>query len=321
MVMSGDGNQVTLGSLTHVGMKRASNEDSHCAMVGANSPSGTDALLAVADGMGGHQAGEVASAMAINGILSRLSINGSDSSDKRDAAYYERLLPLVVREANSDVVRGAINPANRGMGTTLTVALLLGSRLMVSHVGDSRAYLLRDGELLQVTRDHSWVAEEVARGALTPEQARDHPRRNVLTRALGAGTTVDVDGTIVDVRVGDVVLLCSDGLHGLVTDGEIEQRLSTEEPQRACELLVARANELGGHDNVTVVVARIDRLGGTQGDQPSARDVHQQTTIRFKADAPARGRAIKVMKMLALPVWLPIWVLVKLARLMKAKGK
>ncbi len=144
---------ITLGSLTHVGMKRSSNEDSYCALVGANSPPGTDALLAVADGMGGHQAGEVASALAIQGLVNRLSCEGRGETTPVGGPRYDAHLVRAVQEANAEIHRGAGRPECRGMGTTLTAALLVGSTLFVAHVGDSRAYLLRNGRLQQLTRD------------------------------------------------------------------------------------------------------------------------------------------------------------------------
>ena len=209
---------LTLGSLTHVGMKRAANEDSHCALVGINAPPGSDALLAVADGMGGHAAGEVASAMAIQGIRSRLSRDGLGEAAQPGPADYERLMKQAVQDLNSEVRTAAEQPATLGMGTTLTAALILGPLVIISHVGDSRAYLFRSGRMQQLSRDHSWVAEEVARGAITESEAREHPRRNILTRALGVATDVEVDTSASELEEGDVLRLCSDGLHGLVGD-------------------------------------------------------------------------------------------------------
>ena len=174
------------------------------------------------------------------------------------------------------------------MGTTLTASLLAGSTLFISHVGDSQAYMLRKRKLIQLTEDHSWVAEEVARGSLTPQQAEKHPARNVLTRALGMADAVQVDSVAVRVKEGDVLLYASDGLHGLVSDEEIGRILSTEEPQQACRSLVDRANSLGSHDNVTVVIARVNRVRqpGDTGD--SQQRLHQMTTMQVKG-AKASG--------------------------------
>lgn len=149
------------------------------------------------------------------------------------------------------------------MGTTLTLGLIEGGRLHLAHVGDSRAYLLRHGDLRRLTQDHSWVGEEVRAGRLRPEEAESHPRRNLLTRALGADADVQVDTETFNLREGDLVLLCSDGLHGVVSDGEITTILGDgEDPQRACDRLVRLANERGGPDNVTVVAARIGPVTG-----------------------------------------------------------
>ena len=306
---------IRLGSLTHVGMKRSGNEDSYCALVGPNSPPGTDALLAVADGMGGHQSGEVASALAIQELVSRLSSDGTGDSTLPGGGGREALMQRVVQEANAEVNRAATRPETRGMGTTLTSAVLAGPDLFVAHVGDSRAYLLRKGKLRQITQDHSWVAEEVARGALTPQQARDHPRKNVLTRALGIAPTVQVDTMRVDAEDGDVFLLCSDGLNSLVTDDEIGLALSKEDPQEACQSLVERANSLGGHDNITVVITRMHRLSVDGDAREARRDLQQMATKQIgRSPSAKRGIGMTILRAILLPLWLPVWVLAKLLR-------
>ena len=229
---------VTLGSLTDLGMKRSGNEDAYLAVAGANAPARSDALLAVADGMGGHLAGEVASAMAIQGLVNRFTKDGRKEQATGEPEPHAARLQRAVQEINSEVFRGAARPESKGMGTTLTASLLAGSTLFIAHVGDSRAYRLRKRKLVQLTQDHSWVAEEVARDALTPQQAEKHPARNVLTRALGMADKVQVDSVAVQVEEGDIILYASDGLHGLVSDEEIGRILSTEEPQQACRSLV-----------------------------------------------------------------------------------
>ena len=313
--MSGTEAAVKLGSLTHVGMKRTGNEDSYCALIGPNSPPGTDSLLAVADGMGGHQSGEVASALAIKELVSRLSNDGGEDATNPGAGRYDTLMQRVVREVNAEVNRAATRPDTRGMGTTLTSALLVGSDLFVAHVGDSRAYLSRKGKLRQITQDHSWVGEEMARGALTPQEARDHPRRNVLTRGLGIAPDVQVDTIRVELEEGDRLLLCSDGLNSLVTDDEIGLAMSDKDPQEACELLVERANALGGNDNITVVIARMDRLSAEGGVGGPRMDIHQMATKQIRGSRSAkRGIAKTILRILLLPLWLPVWVLVKLLR-------
>jgi serine/threonine protein phosphatase PrpC len=220
-------------------------------------------VLLVADGMGGHAAGEVASALTVDTVegyvlelLRRFSnLQASDEygviADLREA----------VRQADARIVEESTeNPDLAGMGTTLTLAFASGDRLFVLHAGDSRCYLLRGGCLERLTEDHTLVAEMVGRGEISAEQARRHPRRNVVTNALGGGHA----GVWVDVRrenlePGDVLLLCSDGLSDMLVDEEIAAVLAAEgEPESACERLVAAANEAGGRDNITAVVARFD---------------------------------------------------------------
>ena len=242
-------------------MRRPSNEDAFCALTGADAPPGADAFIAVADGIGGHQAGEVASAMAIEKLVQRLSQRRKSTAGLA-ASRDGYPLAQEVQRVNVDMYGAAQEPGLRGMGTTLTAAVLAGSTLHLAHVGDSRAYRLRTGELRQLTRDHSWVAEQAAAGLLTPEEARGHPRRSMLTRALGTEPTVELDEATIRVRGQDILLLCSDGLHSLATDEEIARVLAEQEPQAACEALVKQANARGGDDNITAVVLRIDRLPG-----------------------------------------------------------
>ena len=246
---------VTLGARSHVGMTRSTNEDAFCALAGPDAPAGADALLAVADGMGGHKAGEVASEMAILGLVARLSRDGVAA---QVTGGLVRTLRRIISELNAEIHRAGSRPETRGMGTTLTVAVLAGSALAIGHVGDSRAYLLRDGKLRQLTQDHSWVAEQVARGVLTPGEAEVHPWRNILTRAIGVEPGVQVDGMTVEVTEGDLILVCSDGVHALVGDDEISRRLAGGDPQSSSREIVDLANAKGGIDNITVVVARID---------------------------------------------------------------
>ena len=250
------------------------------------------------------------------GLVERLSRAAASHQTPTVALLPEGLLKEVVQEVNAEVLRAAARPNTRGMGTTLTAALLAGSVLSIAHVGDSRAYLLRDGKLHQITQDHNWVAEEVARGALTPQQARQHPGRNVLTRALGTVPSVDVDSVSVEVRGGDALLLCSDGLHSLVSDDEITETLAGEEPQQACQSLVERANALGGHDNITVVAARIDGLKSGNGASSSEMDLRQMTTMQLQSSPASGRRIVRAARVLLFPLWLPLWILAKLAGLL-----
>ena len=236
-------------------MVRSSNQDSFCALLTPDAPLGSDALLAVADGMGGRPAGDVASAMAIDRLLSRL--RDADKQQALDDGQRAGLLGEAMHALNRDVLQAAAKPETRGMGTTLTVAMVAASSLVIGHVGDSRVYLLRGGQLHQPSTDHNWAEEEIRRGHLARDAARTHPGRNMLTRAIGTSPHVEVDVLVLQVQTGDTVMLCSDGLHGLVADEEISRVLQEQTPPEAAKTLVNRANEQGGSDNITVVIARI----------------------------------------------------------------
>jgi len=247
------GGSLLVGHRTDTGQRRTTNEDAYAVILPPDAPSGVDVILAVADGMGGHQAGEVASALAIKTISRRL---GSKSRQIRRKDYREAL-KVVVEQANQLILSEA-HGESQGMGTTLTLAAVRGGRLHLAHVGDSRAYLLRKGVLRQLTQDHSWVGEELRAGRISAEEAESHPRRNLLTRALGTGESVVVDTDSLTLKEGDRLLLCSDGLHGVVTDEQIQATLNDKrEPKAACDALVDLVNNRGGPDNVTVVIARI----------------------------------------------------------------
>lgn len=207
-------------------------------------------FYAVADGMGGHASGQVASELALKTVLAQYySDPGED---------VEECLRAALRAANSYVYDTAqAIPERSGMGTTCTAAVIRDNELYIAHVGDSRAYLIRDGELRQVTEDHSWVAEQAKRGALTEEEAAMSPFRNVITRSLGASAEVEPDVYREELRKGDVLILCSDGLSGCVDDAEILEIAGGHGPSLAALKLVQRANELGGGDNITVVIMGI----------------------------------------------------------------
>ncbi len=229
---------VEVAHLSDTGRVRHHNEDRALATAG---------LLAVADGMGGAKAGEVAAQMAIDAVA-RLS--GSAGADEVRGAL-ERANREIRRMARDD-------PTTSGMGTTMTAVLPRAGRLDVVHVGDSRAYLWRDGALIQVTEDHSVVAELVRRGSITAEEAETHPHRNVITRALGAEAEVTADVLSADLSDGDVVLVCSDGLSSYVAHADIAAVLAASTTlAEAARGLVDRANRAGGTDNVTVVLGRV----------------------------------------------------------------
>lgn len=240
--------KIRVGAATDTGRVREHNEDSYLAAA---------PLFAVADGMGGHQGGEVASRVA----LETIDQLGADD---------EVALPQAVREANRAVLdRAARDRGLAGMGTTLTALVLKDNGIDLAHVGDSRAYLLRDGELQQLTEDHTLVHRMVLEGKLSEDEAKIHPHRSILTRALGVESSVEVDGVALQVRPGDRVLLCSDGLTSMVPDPEILEILASEsDPQKASEELVRAANEAGGQDNVTVMILDFDEGEGIEGAAP-----------------------------------------------------
>ena len=235
---------LTTASLTNVGRVREANQDACAEFLTADGMR----LLVVADGMGGHAGGEVASKTAIDAIGETFQNGGG--SDPED------LLREALEAANATVYKmGSEVPDLFGMGTTGVALLVTASgAAWVAHVGDSRAYLLHDGELEAITADHSWVAEEVRQGRLTPEEAEVHPKRNALIRSLGVDSEVQVEVNQIEIASGDRLLLCSDGLWGEVDDQTIAAVLASEDPKDSVQTLVALANEAGGHDNVTVQI-------------------------------------------------------------------
>jgi PPM family protein phosphatase len=229
---------------TDTGRQRRANEDSML----ARSP-----LFVVADGMGGAQAGEVASRLAVESFQHGLH----DATDAEGSlAEYARAANLSIHELSQ------ANAEHAGMGTTLTAVYVGPEEVAIAHVGDSRAYCLRDGELLRLTDDHSLVDELIRQGKLTPEEAVEHPQRSVITRALGPEPEVEVDTRSYRARDGDVYLLCSDGLTTMVPDLSLVEILLAHPPLRdAGEALIAAANEAGGRDNITVVLLRLEEVG------------------------------------------------------------
>jgi protein phosphatase len=225
--------------LTHVGLVRAGNEDA----LGLAPP-----VFVVADGLGGHQAGEVASGIAVDTVLE----HAPDSTDPRG-------LGQAARDANAAVIEATRTGRGReGMGTTLTAAVVRGTRITLAHVGDSRAYLLTQEGLTQLTQDHSVVADMVRDGLLSREEALVHPSRSVITRALGTDPDMQPDVLEVSAQPGDRLLLCSDGVHGMVPDSRIEDLLaSAVSPQAAVKALVDASLAAGGQDNATAVVVEI----------------------------------------------------------------
>jgi serine/threonine protein phosphatase PrpC len=237
------------------GLQRRENEDSAYAAA---------PLFVVADGMGGAQAGEVASQLAIEAFQQGLGPDGSP----------EERLAERVREANRQIYERSRAEAGReGMGTTLTAAYLDDAELAIAHVGDSRAYLFRNGELTRLTQDHSLVDELVRHGKLTEEQAAEHPQRSIITRALGPEPDVQVDTFTYPVRAGDLLLLCSDGLTSMISEESVTQVLgSADSLADAARLLITEANEAGGRDNITVVLFRVEEVAAAPGAAPATEE-------------------------------------------------
>jgi len=228
-------------------------------------------LFLVADGMGGHRAGELASALAVVAI-EQFTLNTFKWFFDANGAEAQRVLTqfqTALRQADARILEeSTAHPELRGMGTTLTMAFHLDSQLCVVHVGDSRAYLYGDNELYQLTHDDTLIAEMLRGGAVQPEQVAQHRLRHVITNVVGGNeAVVNVEAHALEVHAGDRLLLCSDGLTEMVTDDAIAAVLGSEaDPEAACTKLVAQANEAGGRDNITVLIARFDPPDPEQGN-------------------------------------------------------
>lgn len=232
-------------------------------------------LFIVADGMGGHNAGEVASQMAL-GELQRAYF--ADPNPDIQASLAQAL-----QAANQAIYQFSRADARQmGMGTTAALAVVHHQQVFVANVGDSRVYLVRGGQITQITHDHSWVEEQVRAGVLTPEQARAHPQRNIITRALGTGPAVEPEFYGGAMQVGDVLVLCSDGLTGHVTDAEILLLAGENPPNVAAQRLIELANERGGSDNITVIIVRAE---------PPAASAPGAAVVTGKGAATAKGRS------------------------------
>jgi protein phosphatase len=243
-------------AVTDVGRKRKGNEDSLVA-------NPEQRLFVVADGMGGHAAGEVASKVAVDSISEFVQLTSGDEEitwpfGLDDTISYDgNRLKTAVRFANRKVIEATKEKSEyEGMATTVAAVLVDGATANLAHVGDSRIYLYRGGELSQLTSDHSWVNEQLQSGIISSEQARTHPLRNVVTRALGGRADLQVDMGTHAIQAGDTLLLCSDGLTTMVPDEHIARLLNDSggDADKAAESLVAEANARGGEDNITVVV-------------------------------------------------------------------
>jgi serine/threonine protein phosphatase PrpC len=281
-------------AISHPGRRRRHNEDAYVVQ---------PPLFAVADGMGGAKAGEVASGLAAAAVQE--SGTDGESGEARVAALIEEANRRVFRRASED--REA-----SGMGTTMTVALVEDDQVAIGHVGDSRAYLIREGRLEQLTDDHSLVAELVRSGKLTPEEAETHPQRSVITRALGTEADVDVDTLSIPATPGDLFLLCSDGLTSMVDDETILDAVERNRPnlKEAAKALINAANRGGGEDNITVVFFEVGEPSeatddtadtvrtASLSDEDTIDETHGQPAIAV-AEPKRRGRVLPILAALA----------------------
>jgi len=246
--------QLTVGALTHPGRVRSINQD----WWGRHTPpdarqlAAKGSLFIVADGMGGRAGGDIASRLAVQNVL---HFYYQDTS--RNLA---RSLQMAIRQANAQIINyGYHYPAYRGMATTLVAAVQRDREVVIAHVGDSRAYLTRSGQVWALTQDHSWVVEMMARGALSPTEAVSHPYRHVITRSLGHQPDVQVDLRRLKFGIGDTLVLCTDGLSDVVSSSEIGWATQTLTPGRAAQTMVGWANQRGGRDNISAMVVRADK--------------------------------------------------------------
>ena len=251
---------ISYKAISDVGRKRSANEDSYYADGDLN-------LFVVADGMGGHAAGEVASKVAVESIQDFIKNTNADRDITWPYEFDETLsmagnrLKSAIQTAHAKVLEVTSQKKEfQGMATTVVSILVENGKAQVAHVGDSRAYLVREGKLIQLTSDHSWVNEQLRTGAITSQQARNHPYRNIVTRALGGPNPVDVDVTEEPMQAGDIILLCSDGLNTMITDENILEIIDRNKADldQACQELINTANQNGGEDNVTAILVKYE---------------------------------------------------------------
>lgn len=241
-----DAIRIEFFQLTDAGSIREGNEDA----IGFW-PCGEGFLFAVTDGLGGHQSGEVASALALEVLAREMTLVAGTGSVIRD-------LKRAVQQANLAIYQKSITvPELHRMGTTLTASLVMGHTLVAAHIGDCRLYLFRDGALSQLTKDHTSVQEQMEYGILTPEEARTHPDRHKLTNYLGHDLITSVDTLKMDIQPGDVLLQCSDGIHDVLSESELIALLRDGRPEAACKAAVQRSRDAGGPDNMSLQVAAV----------------------------------------------------------------
>ena len=248
------GDAVKFGVKSDRGMIREINEDSYNIIAGYP---GVPVSFIIADGMGGHNSGEIASKAAVDFVSNYiLQFPGTLSNEENIADS----LAETMSKANARVYAlSKEEKANSGMGTTLIVAIICNKKLFVGHIGDSRVYLIRNGKIKRITSDHSYIEELVRSGSLTRKEAEKHPKKNLITRALGCSDEIEIDTYTCEIKTNDIFMLCTDGLTNMLGEEEIMQVLEkTDDPGAACDELVAGANRNGGEDNITVIAFRND---------------------------------------------------------------
>lgn len=241
-----------IGVKTDTGRIRDNNQDAYYLPSDKNVP-----LFIIADGMGGHKAGEIASSLAID-LISENFNKFLDMENVNEENIKENILKSI-NKANEKIYKKAMKEEDcSGMGTTVTLAYISNKNLYIGHVGDSRAYAFKDGNLLQITEDHSLVEELIKNGSISKEEAKYHPQRNIITRAVGTSKNIEVDIMALSKKTVEILLLCTDGLTSMLDDDEIKNTLiNSENMQLACEDLVKLSNDKGGYDNITVLAIKL----------------------------------------------------------------
>jgi len=249
--------RITSAGITNVGMKRQNNEDNYL----INDEVG---VYVCCDGMGGHAGGDYASQIAVTTVeevLANIRDEGAPEDDASEDQITQEKIKYAIRLAGKRIYeRAQADPEFRGMGTTAVILLFRRGMAYLAHVGDSRGYLVRGGQITQRTEDHSWVNEQIKAGLITAETAKHHRFRNIITRSLGFQEEVEIDTQVLKAEPGDMYILCSDGLTNLVSEDEIRDMLIAKSFQETLRDLVALANERGGDDNITAVLARVDSV-------------------------------------------------------------
>lgn len=269
-------------AVSHVGMVRSENQDRFGIWTGedAAQPATHGRLFVVCDGMGGHNGGSIASATTVDAVLAswRASTDGSA----------KRALAVAIDNANTEVrKKAAADYALKSMGTTLVALVVRGAQAHVAHIGDSRCYRIRDGKIEQVTRDHTYLNDLIEIGLLTPDKAKNHPDRNVITRCVGMADQLQVDFKPLDLKPGDAYLLCSDGLYNYCDSADMLQMVTTMPADQASQKLVDLANANGGEDNITCVVVKVNAVDGTLPPEPA--DETASTTRPITRPVPVTG--------------------------------